>query len=153
MILLSYQSSVDISIGSARFPRQSTLPPVQYWHWWGQRRMDLICARSVFHYAMFSVVSSCFWQTDHCYWTPHCHTQKRGSLSSIIHSDVWVQLKNNVVRFMFFLHKSKGKVRPRTGHQGAKEEQRYSSILSSSSAVNVTSQPLYPWERDPVPIV
>jgi len=41
---------------------------------------------------------------------------------------------------------SKGKVHPRTGHEGAEEEQRYSSTPSSTSALDrggwSTPQPL-----------
>jgi hypothetical protein len=53
--------------------------------------------------------------------------------------------------------KVKVKVRPRTGREGPEGEQRYSSNLSLTSAldgvVNATPRPLYPRERDPVPIV
>jgi len=47
----------------------------------------------------------------------------------------------------------KGKVHPRTGHEGPEVEQRYSSTLSLTSAldggwvVNATPRSLYPWER------
>ena len=55
--------------------------------------------------------------------------------------------------------KIKGKVRPRTSHEGPEEEKRYSSTLSLTSAldggwvVNATPRPLYPRVRDHVPIV
>ena len=48
---------------------------------------------------------------------------------------------------------SKGKVHPRTGHEGPEEEQIYSSTLPSTSAldggwvVNATRRPLYPRKR------
>jgi hypothetical protein len=42
MVLLSYQPSVDISMCSAHFQRHSTVPPVEYWHWWEEQRMDFI---------------------------------------------------------------------------------------------------------------
>jgi len=46
---------------------------------------------------------------------------------------------------------SKGKVHPRTGHEGAEEEQRYSSTLSLTSALDgggwSTPRLLYPQER------
>ena len=53
----------------------------------------------------------------------------------------------------------KGKVHPRTGHDGPEGEQRQSSTLSLSSAlvggwvVNATPRPLYPRKRDPIPSV
>jgi hypothetical protein len=53
----------------------------------------------------------------------------------------------------------KGKVRPRTGHEGPDGEERYSSTFSFNLGarwvwrVNATPRPLYPWERDPAPIV
>jgi hypothetical protein len=53
----------------------------------------------------------------------------------------------------------KGKVHPRTGHEGPQMERRYSSTLSLTSAlddewvVNASPQLLYRPERDPVPIV
>jgi len=46
--------------------------------------------------------------------------------------------------------KGKGKVHPRTGHEGPEGEYRYSSTLSLTSAldgVNATPRPLYPRER------
>jgi hypothetical protein len=52
----------------------------------------------------------------------------------------------------------KGRVHPRTGNEGPEEKQRYSATLSLTSAldggwvVNTTPRPLYPRERDPVPI-
>ena len=54
--------------------------------------------------------------------------------------------------------KGKGKVHPRTGHEGPQGEQRYSSTLSLTSALdgvgaNATPRPLYPRERDPLPIL
>jgi hypothetical protein len=59
---------------------------------------------------------------------------------------------------MFFDMVKKGKVLPRTGHEGPEGEQRYSSILSLTLAVDeggwsTMPQPLYPRERDPVPIL
>jgi hypothetical protein len=50
------------------------------------------------------------------------------------------------------LQNGKGKVHPRTGHEGPEGELRYSSTLSLTSAldgvgVNVTPRPLYPRER------
>ena len=54
--------------------------------------------------------------------------------------------------------KGKGKLHRTTGHEGP-EEYRYSSTLSLTSAlhgewvVNATPRPLYPRERNPVPIV
>ena len=53
----------------------------------------------------------------------------------------------------------KGKGHPRTDHEGLKGEQRYSSTLSLTSAldvgwvVNATPRALYSREKDPVPIV
>ena len=53
----------------------------------------------------------------------------------------------------------KGKALPRTGHKGPEGEQRYSSTLSLTLAldggwvVNCTRQPLYPREKDQVPVV
>ena len=52
----------------------------------------------------------------------------------------------------------KGKVYPITGHKGPEGEERYSSTLSLTSAldgvvINVTPRPLYPRERDQAPIV
>jgi hypothetical protein len=55
--------------------------------------------------------------------------------------------------------KGKGKVHPRTGHEVPEGELRYSSTLSLTSAlvggwaVNATPWPLYPHEKDLVPIV
>ena len=54
--------------------------------------------------------------------------------------------------------KRTSKVRPRTGHEDPEVEQRYSSTLSSFGArwgwvANTTPRPLYPRERDPMPIV
>jgi hypothetical protein len=51
-----------------------------------------------------------------------------------------------------------GKVQPRTSHEGPEGEYRYSSTLSLTSTlmrwtVNDTPRPLYPRERNPVPIV
>ena len=55
---------------------------------------------------------------------------------------------------------SKGQTSPDTGHEDPEAEQRYSSTLSLTSAldgggwvVNATPRPLYPWDRDPVPIL
>ena len=51
------------------------------------------------------------------------------------------------------------KFHPRTSHEGPDGKQRYSSILSSVSLLdlvlvfNATLQPLYHQERDPVPVV
>jgi hypothetical protein len=53
----------------------------------------------------------------------------------------------------------KCKVRPRTGYADQERKKRYRSTLSLTSelgkgwVVNATSRPLYPRERDPVPIV
>jgi hypothetical protein len=53
----------------------------------------------------------------------------------------------------------KGKFHRRIGHEGPEEEYRYSSTFYLTSAldggwvVNATTRPLYPRERDPVPIV
>jgi len=53
----------------------------------------------------------------------------------------------------FSLGKGKGKVHPRTGHEGPDREKTYSSTLSLPSAldggwvVNATPRPLYPQER------
>ena len=53
----------------------------------------------------------------------------------------------------------KGKVHPSTGHEDPEGEQRYSSTLSLTSALGGREwstprpRPLYPQERDPVPIV
>jgi hypothetical protein len=52
----------------------------------------------------------------------------------------------------------KRKVHQRTGHEHPEEEETYSSTLSLTSGldegvvVNATPRPLYPQERDPVPI-
>ena len=51
-----------------------------------------------------------------------------------------------------YIYEGKGKVHPRTGHEGPKGEQRYSSTLSLTSAldgwvVNATPRQLYPRER------
>jgi len=59
---------------------------------------------------------------------------------------------------MFVKVKGKGNVHPRTGHEGPEGEYSYSCTLSLTSTldevvVNATSLPLYPRERDPVPIV
>jgi hypothetical protein len=54
---------------------------------------------------------------------------------------------------------SEGKVHPRTGHEGPEAEQRYSSTLSLTLALDEggwsTPRPVRftPGERDPVPIV
>jgi hypothetical protein len=53
----------------------------------------------------------------------------------------------------------KGKDLSRMGHEGPEGEQRYSSTLSLTLAldegwvVNSTPRPLYPREKNPVPIV
>jgi hypothetical protein len=53
----------------------------------------------------------------------------------------------------------KGEVHPRTGHEWSEGEQRYSCTLSVTSAldggwvVNATPRPIYPWEKEPAPIV
>ena len=54
--------------------------------------------------------------------------------------------------------RSKGKCRPRTGHEDPEGEYSYSSTLSFTTTldgvgVQATSWPLYPQERYPVPIV
>jgi len=59
---------------------------------------------------------------------------------------------------MFVKVKGKGNVHPSTGHEGPEGEYSYSCTLSLTSTldevvVNATSLPLYPRERDPVPIV
>jgi len=52
---------------------------------------------------------------------------------------------------------SKDKCHPRTGHEGPEGEQRNSSTLSLTSAldwvINATPRPLYPRERELLPIV
>jgi hypothetical protein len=52
---------------------------------------------------------------------------------------------------------SKGKGHPRTGHEDPEVEQGYSCTLSLNSVldwvINATTRPLYPRERDLVPIV
>jgi hypothetical protein len=69
---------------------------------------------------------------------------------------------NNITHYEQFLNlgiKGNSKVRPRTGHEGPKGEQRNSSTLSLTSAldgglvVNATPWLLYPQERNPVPII
>jgi len=61
--------------------------------------------------------------------------------------------------FSVRIENGKGKVRPRTGHEGPEWGKRYSSTISLTSAVDgvwlvsATPSSLYPWERDPVPIV
>jgi hypothetical protein len=52
----------------------------------------------------------------------------------------------------------KGKVRTRMGHEDPEGEQRCSSTLSLTSVlgegvVNATIRPLYPWGKDPLPIL
>jgi len=53
--------------------------------------------------------------------------------------------------------KAKGKVNPRTSHEGPEVVQRYSSFFKLGTrwewVVNTTPQPLYLWEGDPVPFV
>ena len=59
----------------------------------------------------------------------------------------------------FKIKSGKGKVRPRTGHEGSDGEKRYSSTLSLTSVldrgwmVNATLRPLYAREWDLVPIM
>jgi hypothetical protein len=45
-----------------------------------------------------------------------------------------------------------------TGHEGLEREYKYGYTLSLTSAldrvvVNATSRPLYPWEKDSIPVV
>jgi hypothetical protein len=57
------------------------------------------------------------------------------------------------------LGKDKGKIHPRTGHEGLEWEYRKSSTLSLTSGlwmrwmVHATPRPLCPWERDPVSVL
>jgi len=72
----------------------------------------------------------------------------------IVHQSLYVirnSTKNSVTtclshRFPFYI---KGKVQPRTDHEGPEGEYMYSYTLSlTSELVNATPWPLYPLERD-----
>ena len=71
---------------------------------------------------------------------------------------IWFILTKYSYRGLVCWHR-KGKGHPRPGHEGPEGEQRYSSTLPSTSAldggwvVNATPRPLYPRERETVPIV
>ena len=78
----------------------------------------------------------------------------------MIHCLLCKETVNTIKYVSFNVIKRKDKGHPRTGHEGPEGEKRYSSTLSWTSAldgggwvVDATPRPLYPQERDPVPIV